>query len=81
MCNISKYTRVKIVKFKEREINYIFYFLVEINILFSIVQVRGKGSNLEQAHVNSEWKHKSSSFIPSKLWNKLPITVRKKPYV
>ena len=38
--------------------------------------LRGQGSNLAQPHFNSEWLHKSFSFIASKLWNKLPMEVR-----
>ena len=38
--------------------------------------LRGKSSNLEQAHFNYAWMPKSFSFIASKLWNKLPIAVK-----
>lgn len=37
----------------------------------------GKGSNLFQPHFNNEWRHKSFSFSTSKLWNKLPLYIRK----
>jgi len=39
--------------------------------------LRGQGSNLAQPHFNSEWMHKSFSFIANKIWNKLPMEVRK----
>ena len=38
--------------------------------------LRDKGSNLVQPHFNTEWMHKSLSFIASKLWNKLPLYIR-----
>ena len=29
-----------------------------------------------QPHFNTEWMHKSFSFMASKLWNKLPLYIR-----
>ena len=36
----------------------------------------GKGSNLVQPYVNTEWMLKSFLFTVSNLWNKLPLYIR-----